>query len=101
MQTVAEVKYFASGFLFSRVWTLQAFDPYGRLIVQISKDYGPLGNSAKFADFLVELSNRNYKLTKAQIDEVSEVLSLNLAGIFNRVTEIAPTVMTLYSAVSG
>ena len=96
MQTVTEVKHFATGIIGFRVWTLQAFDAQNELIVEITKDYGMLGNEAKLGDFLAELHEKNYKCTEAQINEVSEALSLNFAGIFNRIKELAPAAAKLY-----
>ena len=77
MQTVTDVKYFASGVWPFRVWTLQAFDANGVLIVEISKNYGMLGNAAKLQDFLKELRERNYECTRAQINEISEALDVD------------------------
>ena len=105
MPTVSKVKYFTTGWIGFRVWTLQAFDANSKLIVEISKDYGSFGNSAKLVKFITELHKKNYKLSKNQINELSEALSLNFAGVFNRVKELAPAAARFYAgdftAVSG
>ena len=91
MKTVAEVKYFPVGWIPGfRVWTLQAFDVNSKLIVEISKDYGSFGNEAKLEDFIYELYEKGYRLTKDQIYEISKALSLNFTRVFNGVKEYAP-----------
>ena len=97
VEIVAEVKHFATGIIGFRVWTLQAFDANAELIAECSKDYGMLGNEAKLGDFLSMLHEKNYKLSEDQINEISEALSLNFAGVFNRVKELAPAAARLYA----
>merc|ERR1711893_474473 len=58
LKDVTKVKSFTSGIWGFRIWTLQAYDAHGHMIVQVNKWYGMGGNAKKLRDFIHALRRK-------------------------------------------